>query len=392
MFGLDARGLRVLILATLAVALSSIGGSVLIIGLPAIAADFHAPVPALSNLGSVLALGSVGALPLAALADRVGRRHLLAAAVAGFSLAALGSALSTSLGMLALGRLAGVCFETLAAGVATAVVVEEMPGERRALAVSLLTLAEGAGGAVTTIAYPEVAPHWRWLYLGSACGLPLALVIWRLMPESRAWHHHRQASASVLRALLETPFRTRLAVLAAFGVGSALLFEPAGLFVVLVGSRLGLAPPELSAVIVASGIIGAGCFPLGGWAGDRFGRRWPGLALAATTTVAATATFVAGSRTGYWAGNILWSALASAAAPVTGAWFAELFPTRARATSEAVAAVSAAVGSITGLQLVARLTPALGLGPAVAACGVPALAAVGLLFALPESRGRPLPD
>ncbi len=392
MLGLDARGLRVLILAVLAVALSGVGGSVLIIGLPAIASDFHAPVSDLSNLGSILALGTVGALPLAALADRAGRRRVLAVAVAGFSLAALGSALSTSIWTLALARLAGVCFEALAAGVATAVVVEEMPGERRALAVSVLTLAAGAGGAVTTITYPAVAPHWRWIYAGAVFGLPLALAIWRLMPESRAWHEQRHASASVLRALLEPPFRSRLAVLAAFGVGYALLFEPAALFVVLWGSRLGLRSPELSAVIVASGIIGAACFPLGGWAGDRFGRRWTGLALAAATTIAAATTFVAGSRAGYWAGNIIWSALASATAPVTGAWFAELFPTRARATSEAVASVSAALGSITGLQLVARLTPALGLGPAVAACGVPALAAVGLLLALPESRGRPLPD
>jgi MFS family permease len=392
MFGLDARGRRVLILAGLAVALSAVGGSVLIIGLPAIAADFHAPVSALSNLGSILALGSVGALPLAALADRVGRRRVLAVAVAGFSLAAVGSSLSTSLGMLALARLVGVCFEALAAGVATAVVVEEMPAERRALAVSLLTLAAGAGGAVTTIAYPVVAPHWREIYAAAAFGLPLALVIWRLMPESRVWHEHRHVSRSVLRALLEPPFRTRLAVLAAFGVGYALLFEPAALFVVLVGSRLGLRPPELSAVIVASGIVGAAFFPVGGWAGDRFGRRPTGLALAAATAIAAGATFIAGSRTGYWAGNILWSAVSSAAAPVTGAWFAELFPTRARATSEAVSSVTAAVGSITGLQVVARLTPVLGLGPAVAACAVPALAAVGILFALPESRGRPLPD
>jgi MFS family permease len=95
---------------------------------------------------------------------------------------------------------------------------------------------------------------------------------------------------------------------------------------------------------VASGIVGAACFPLGGWAGDRFGRRSTGLALAAATTIAVATTFVAGSRAGYWAGNIIWSALASATAPVTGAWFAELFPTRARATSEAVAAVAAAVG------------------------------------------------
>lgn len=390
--GLDGRGLLVLVLAGLAVALSAVGGSVLIIGLPAVAVDFRAPVGALSNLGSVLALGSLGSVPLAALADHSGRRRVLAVAVGGFSLAALGSALAPSLAWLAAARLAGVCFEALAVGVATAVVVEEMPAGHRALAVSLLTMAAGLGVAVTTVAYPVLAPHWRWLYLGAACGLPLAVVTWLFMPESRAWHQRRGMSASVLRALLAPPFRGRLAALAGFGAGYALFFEPASLFVVLVGSRLGMRPPELSAVVVASGIVGAVCFPAGGILGDRLGRRPTALVLAAVTTLAAAATFAAGSRSGYWAGNIAWSALASATAPVTGAWFAELFPTRARATSEAVNAVSAAAGSVVGLQLIGHLAGRLGLGGALAVCAVPALAAVALLLRLPETRGRPLPE
>jgi MFS family permease len=390
--GIDGRALRVLVPAALAVALSSVGGSVLILGLPAVAAEFRAPVAALSNLGSVLALGAVLALPLAAVADRYGRRRVLALAVAGFSVAAAGSALAPSLSVLAGARLAGAGFETLTAAVATAAVVEEIPGDRRALAVSLLTLAAGAGIAVTTVTYPQVAPHWRWIYAGAACGLPLAAAIWAWMPESRAWHARRGPSASVLHALLATPYRGRLAVLAGFGAGYALFFEPAALFVVLVGSRLGMHPAELSAVVIAAGAVGAASFPAGGWAGDRLGRRRVGLLLATATTLAAAATFAGGSRSGYWVGNIAWSALASATAPVTGAWFAELFPTRARATSEAVSAVSAAAGSVAGLQLVARLAPGLGLGGALAACAVPALAATALLLALPETRGRPLPE
>lgn len=379
-------------LAGAAVALASVGGSVLVIGLPGVAAEFRAPVGSLSDLGSVLALGTAGALPLAALADRTGRRRVLAVAVLGFSLAALASALAPNLAVLAVARLAGAGFEALAAGVATAVVVEEVPGQHRALAVSFLTLAAGAGIAVTTIAYPLAAPHWRWLYAGAAAGAPVALAVWFGMPESRAWHRHRAVSASVVRALLAPPFRRRLAVLAAFGIGYAVFFQPASLFVVLLGSRLGLRPAELSAVVIASGIAGAVCFPAGGWAGDRYGRRPVALLLVLATTVAAGLTYLGGAREAYWTGNLAWSALASAAAPVTGAWFAELFPTRARATSEAVSALSAAAGSVAGLQLVGRLAPAAGLGPALAVCALPALAAVGLLLALPETRGRPLPD
>ena len=134
-----------LALAGLAVLLAGYDSAILVLGLPGIAAEFQAPVPQLSELGSVLALGALGALPLAALADVAGRRRVLAVAVLGFSLIDAGSALAPSLAWLAAARLVGVCFETATAGVATALVVEEMPGGRRALAVSTLTLAAGLG-------------------------------------------------------------------------------------------------------------------------------------------------------------------------------------------------------------------------------------------------------
>src|SRR5258707_5248219 len=82
---LDLQQRRTLTWAGLAVVLAAFDGSVLVLALPAIASDFHARTPALSNLGSVLAIGALGALPLAALADRFGRRRLIAIGVAGVS-------------------------------------------------------------------------------------------------------------------------------------------------------------------------------------------------------------------------------------------------------------------------------------------------------------------
>src|ERR1700682_6367381 len=117
---LDPQQRRTLIWAGMAVVLTAFDGSVLVLALPAIASDFHAQTPALSNLGSVLALGALGALPLAMLADRFGRRRLIAVGVAGFSIANFASGLATSLEGLALLRLVAVCFEVLVGGVATA--------------------------------------------------------------------------------------------------------------------------------------------------------------------------------------------------------------------------------------------------------------------------------
>ncbi|HEX6547546.1 MAG TPA: MFS transporter [Candidatus Dormibacteraeota bacterium] len=382
--------LRVLVLCGLAAALSAYGGSVLILALPAVALDFHAPVRELTNLGSVLSFGSVGALPLAALADRAGRRRMLALAVAGFSLAGLLSAWAPTVAWLAVGRVLGVCFEALAASIATALVVEAIPAGRRGLAVSILTLAAGAGIAVTTIAYPLVVPHWRWLYLGAGAGLLAVPALLAWLPESRAWRP-LGASGSVMHALLEPPFRDRLLLVAGYVALYAVFVEPAGLLVVFFGSRLGLLPPELSAVVVASGIVGALCFAPGGWLSDRFGRRRPAVALTVLTAIAGGLAFAGSSRAAYWAFNIAWSGLASALAPVAGAWFGELFPTRARATSESVLTVSAAVGAVAGLQLAGGLEPALGLGRALAACALVTLVSAALLLRLPETRGLPLP-
>src|SRR4029077_8759092 len=141
----DAGQRNTLVWAGLAVVLSSFGGSVLILGLPAVALDFHANVPALSNLGSLLALGALGAFPLATLADHFGRRRLIAAGVAGFSIANLASALAPTITWLAVMRLVAVCFEVLVGSVATALIVEEAPPTHRGLALSVLAVLGGSG-------------------------------------------------------------------------------------------------------------------------------------------------------------------------------------------------------------------------------------------------------
>src|SRR5437870_9967109 len=133
--GLDRRQRVTLIWVGVAVVLSGFQGSILILALPAIASDYHASIPALSGLGSILALGTLGALPLAALADRFGRRRLIAVGVAGFSLVNFGSAFVPSLADLAFLKLFAVCFEVLVVGVASALIVEEAPSVRRGQAV-----------------------------------------------------------------------------------------------------------------------------------------------------------------------------------------------------------------------------------------------------------------
>lgn len=380
-----------LIWAGLAVVLTAFDGSVLVLALPAIATDFHASTPALSDLGSVLALGTLGALPLSTLADRFGRRRLIAVGVFGFSLANFASAFAPSLVALSLFRLVAVCFEVLVAGVATALIVEESPPGRRGQAVSVLALLSGFGTGVTVIAYPLVAPHWRWLFLAGGIGVPLAPLIWILLPEGRTWMGVR-VTGSALRLLLQRPWRRRLIVLAAMTALLAVLLEPAGLlFTVYASEVLAMSPVAISSLIVVSGVAGALSYLAGGYLTDRLGRRLPAIALTVATATATSLSF-ATAGVGFFAGNVLWSAFASAATPVFGAWTAEMFPTRARATAEAGTSVAAAVGSIAGLQAVGLLSPAVGLGPAIELGGIVAVAGALLLFLLPETKEAPLPE
>ena len=391
MIKLDVQQRHTLAWAGLAVVLTAFDGSVLVLALPAIAADFHARTPALSNLGSVLALGALGALPLAALADRFGRRRLIAVGVAGFSLANFASGLAPSLETLAVLRLVAVCFEVLVAGVATALIVEEAPPGRRGQAVSALSLLAGLGTGITVISYPLLAPHWRWLFLAGGIGVLLAPAIWFRLPEGKTWLGVR-VSGSAFGLLMQPAWRRRVAVIAAMTALLAILLEPAGLlFTVYASQVLRLSPAAISVLIVVSGVAGAASYVVGGYLTDRYGRRGPAIALTILIALATSLSF-ATATIGFYVGNVLWSAFASAATPVFGAWTAELFPTRARATAEAAISVAAATGSVVGLQMVGLVSPSAGLGHAIELGGVAAIAGAFLLFMLPETRQAPLPD
>jgi SHS family lactate transporter-like MFS transporter len=388
---LDTRQRNTVIWAGLAVVLSSFGGSVLILGLPAVAADFRANVPALSNLGSLLALGALGAFPLATLADRFGRRRLIAVGVAGFSLANLASAFAPTITWLAVMRLVAVCFEALVGSVATALIVEEAPPTHRGLALSVLAVLGGSGLLIAIVAYPIVAPHWRWLFMAASVGLVAAPIIWRRLPEGRAWER-AHVTGSAVRLILSRPWGFRVGILACTTVLTSLALEPAGLLYTLFASTtLKLSPTAISVIIFLSGGAALVSYFAGGFLSDRYGRRVPGAALTAAYTAFAGLGFVTGA-VGFIASNLLWSGFASAATPVMGAWSGELYPTRARATAEAVGGVAGAVGGIAGLQLVGYLSPRIGLGSAIALASVAALGGAAILLLLPETRGRPLPD
>ncbi len=391
MIGLDRPQRDTLIWAGLAVVLAGWDGSVLVLELPAVAQSFGARVADISNLGSIVIFGAIGALPLATLADHFGRRRLIALGVALFSLVNFATAFAPNLLALAVVRLTASCFENLVLGVVTALVVEEAPRARRGQAVSALALLFGAGQGIPVLVYPLVAPNWRVLFLAGGIGVLAAPLIWRRLPEGRAWQR-AHVSGSTMRLLSQSPWRRRVLILAASLMVGTILGEPAGLFFTVYASQtLHLSPFVISAMIVAAAVCALIGYVAGGYLSDRYGRRILGAALGAVTAVFTGAGFITGAG-GFIAGNLLWSGFASAGTPVMGAWSGELYPTRARATAEATGGVAAALGGIIGLQIVGALSPLLGLGPSLAVLAAAGVLSAALLLLLPETRGRPLPD
>jgi MFS family permease len=382
---------RVLILAALVGVLVDFDGTVLYLALPAIAADFHAPIGQLTQAASVLALGSVFALPLGALADRRGRRLTLVLVTAGFGIGDFVSGLAPSLAWLAVARLLTVCFATAALGLALTIVIEASPARNRSLLVTAVSFGGGAGAGVTAILYPLLAPHWRYLYLLGSLGILLAGALWRWLPESQVWRDAGRGD-NPAGLLLRPEWRGRLAIIGLSGFLSFIAFQPGGFFGALFASRqLSFSPFLISAVLFTSAPLAVPGYLLGGWLSDRIGRRIPGTLFWALAAVFAAVTY-SGLPAAYWAGNATWTFLDGAASPITGAWFGELFPTRARATAQAFGTVAAAFGGIVGLQLVGRFEPGFGLGPTIVFLSLAAFLGALVLLALPETGGRPLPD
>lgn len=349
------------------------------------------------NIFSIVRVAILLSVGLTALADRKGRRRVLAGAVGIGCVATAAGALAPSLTVLTLTQIVA---RGLATGIGIVMLVlatEELPARSRAYGVSLLILAAGLGSGMVLWVLPlaDIA-DWSWRLVYALGGLFAVPAVWAglKLPVGRRFAHNKAAgSTSSLGELWNNrTLRNRLILLSVSGLLAAVFSQPASqLHNDFLRSEQGFSGTDISIFTLTSSTpVGIGVF-LGGLLADRTGRRFT----AAVGTVLGASLFLASLFTSgapLWLLTLAGVVFGGIAVPAVGVYGPELFPTRLRSTANGVIRTTAVLGSVAGLQIVSRLYErwdALGPALAVTLAG-PLILGVLFLVAYPETADRTL--
>jgi MFS family permease len=387
---LDHRAATVLALLCSLTLVSGYLGTVMSQTATFAADEFGSSTSAQSGALATTRIGVVVAIVLTTLADRRGRRRMVAVAAAAGCVTTAVGAVVPSLGALTASQVVARGFASGLLLLIAIVSAEEMPAGSRAYAYSLLTLTGGLGAGMCLWALPiaDVGERsWRLIYALPLLFLPVVRSVMRHLPETKRFaapHVEAPLAGHGRRFWLLALTGALLAVFAApasqllneflrdqrgFSAVKVALFTmvtvtPAGLGVVM-GGRL--ADVRGRRVVAAVGILGGTVFTI-----FQFG--------------------VAGWA--MWVWGVTSSVLAGAVAPSYGVYRSELFPTSLRGRLGGVVELINVSGSAIGLVLVGALVDG---GRTYAEsfawiAAAPLAVAVVILLAFPETAHRSLED
>jgi len=315
------------------------------IAAPWIAKGFGLGESGIARLYTWISFSAIGALVLARLADRVGRRRVLLWCMTLTPLAAFAAAVSFSMPVFVLCEI--VMYACIAATLAASVVVlaEELPIAQRSTGQSFGGLAVGLGGGLCLILMPildHAGYSWRWLLVVSAAGLvAMPALAWRL-PESRRWADAAARGKTQGRRFYEvfgSRYRRRaIPILGCFLFTSIANTATTSWSYFHGVSVVGLSATAASLMMLVGGGASMLGFPLGAWTSERFGR--------VPTVVTFNILAAAGGLFFYW-GPPGWCGVPTVWLAVGFCWFmsavnavtvggnsagTELFPTALRGT------------------------------------------------------------
>jgi MFS family permease len=342
---------------------------------------------------AVLRLASLGALPLAGLADRLGRRTVLLATCSVGLVFTVAAAASPGywwfVVIFALGR------PSLSATNALAQVsaAEKTDSKNRAKAVALIAAGYGVGSGLTAVIQGLANSTLGFRGLFALAVVPLAAIAFirrRLVEPGRfsvaaaATEHPVPVLGAVGRA-----YRWRLLTVGAIAFAVAVVTGPANSFVFVYAQNvLKMSGDERAAMVSVASVFGLVGLLVGRVLADHLGRRPTGamamVAMALTGTLA-----YSGSRDALLVGYELGVLAAATLAPAAGALATELFPTSVRASVAGWIVVASVAGATVGLVAfgaIADVGNRFAVGGAVTF--LPVVLAAGLFALLPETKGR----
>lgn len=303
--------------------------------------------------GVVVRIGVVFALPIAFMADRVGRRRmiLLAAWLAPLvsALGALAPSFPVLVATQSVGRPMGLALDLLVAVAAA----EEMPRNSRAYAVSVLAMASGLGAGIAVMGLPLVrvgSSGWRLVYVLALIWIVVAIDLRRRLPETRRFERPHVTAPPLQRA--------RFAQIAGVSFFANLFVAPASFFQNRYLDEVrGLSPAAVSLFTVSTATPAALGFVVGGKLADVRGRRRLLVIAAPISTGLLIWSFSVGGA-GLWLGAFGAGFIGGIAYPAFAVYRTEMFPTGNRGRAAGLITAAALLGGSAGLLMVGRLLDA----------------------------------
>jgi MFS family permease len=342
---------------------------------------------------AVIRLASLGSLPLAGAADRLGRRRVLlstcALGLACTAAAALSPGYWWFIAVFALGR----PFMSASAALTQVGAAEHTASSDRAKAIALVAGGYGIGAGLTAVLHglAEGTLGFRGIFGLALVPLVLLPLVGRRItePERFAVAEAETEHPTPVLGAVARPFRRRLAVVAALAFAVSVVTGPANSLTFLYAENtLHLPGAATAAMVVAAGAFGLAGLVVGRWLADHLGRRPTGaLAMGALCLFGVVA--YSGSRPALFIGYELGVLAASTFAPAGGALANELFPTDVRASVAGWNVTAGVLGAAAGLVAFGEIATVAGsYGAAAAIVFLPVLATIALFLLLPETRGR----
>ena len=397
----DARGRRAFIAASFGWMLDSFDVMLYSMVLAALIEDptLHLSLAAAGILNSVtLIAAAAGGVAFGVIADRVGRKRALIAAVLIYSVFTAACGLAQSALQLAIFR---ICLGLGMGGewaTGAALVAETFPAKHRGKALAFVQSSWAIGYGLAALVNLLVMPIWGWRGVFFAGVVPALFTVWiqQRVEEPAIWQHAASADRGRLSTLFESRFVSN--TIAVTCMNACCLFAwwglnswvPAYLRLPETRGGVGLSSSTMSLFVIAMQVGMWFGYVTFGFVADVVGRKPAYVSFLAIATVLlplygalraplpllVLGPFVAFFGTGYYSG--------------LGAIVAEIYPTAVRATAAGFTYNIGRLASAAAPLTVGRVAETRGFGAAFTMAGAAFLLAAAAWLWIPETQNREL--